>query len=326
MVYKFIILGTSEGTIRCTQALLEADAEVQAIISMPENCRPDNSADVGGFARGNKIQYHELRDINTAESMWLIHDYAPDYILSSWPQVLSNDVLALAKYYCIGSHPTDLPFNRGRHPLHWLISQGIIQSRFTLFRMNQGIDTGNILVQVPFRIAPTDSIPAVVTKANEAAYKGVGYLCKEIECDPYVSGVMQDQSKANYWRKRTAHDVTLDLRMSADAIIRLVRSFAPPYPCARLLFENYLIKIVEAVLVFTELNLQELQRIEPGRIIHADSRHITVKVDDRLLELITKDDLPDSLLHAMYIHPPTKYLQPRRDLNSNLKKDIKRST
>jgi len=305
---RFVVLGTSEITVCCAHALLDSGGEVCAVISMPPHIRTDNSVDVASFAEGNKIPYHEVEDINSPRSVDLLRRCSPDYIFSSWPKILRKETLEIPRIYCIGTHPTELPFNRGRHPLHWLIIQGISETELSFFRMDAKVDSGNVLIQVPFEIAHDDSIVDVVAKMNSAAYEGTRNLYKKLFDDPIFSGTEQDHTIANYWRKRTPHDVTLDLRMSADMIIRTVRSFTLPYPCANLLFDKYVIKIVEAALAPIELSFKELQRMEAGKIIEINDKRIRIKADDRIVDLICKDRLPDKLLQAQYIHMPTKYL------------------
>ena len=305
---RFVVLGTSEFTIRYATALLDSGCEVCALISMPSSVRPLNSADIMGFAERNRIPYHEVEDINSSESVSLLQGYSSDYIFSSWPKILRKETLEISRIYCIGSHPTELPFNRGRHPLHWLIALGISESKLSFFRMDEGVDTGRVLLQIPFQITPDDLIGDVVSKVNESAYEGTRILCKKLLDNPFYSGTEQDYALANYWRKRTPHDVTLDLRMSSSMILRTVRSFAPPYPCANLIFGKHVLKIISASMVPMKMSSEELQRVEPGRIISIDGNRIRIKAVDGIVDLECEGDLPPELLVAKYIHPPSKYL------------------
>ena len=227
-----------------------------------------------------------------------------------------NGCLNVPKHFCIGTHPTDLPFNRGRHPLHWSIASGIQETKLSFFRMEEGIDTGNILLQVPFTISTNDTINDANDKMNHAAYIGTRELCKKFQLYPSYQGEKQNHNLSNYWRKRTLHDVTLDLRMPADLIIRIVRSFTLPYPCAKLLFREHIIKIEKAKVLKTALHTEELKRIEPGKIISAEDNIINIKVDDEIMELVCIDLIPDELLSVKYIHPPSLYIN-KYNINSD---------
>jgi len=315
---KFAIIGTSEFTITCAKAVLDSDQEVCAFISMPRNVLPLNPADTSSFASSNNISHHEIEDINSQESIDIIKKCNPDYILSSWPKIISKKLLEIPRFFCIGSHPTDLPYNRGRHPLHWLIALGIFESKLSFFVMDEGVDTGSVLLQITFTLSPHDNIQDANSKVNEVAYEGVKTLCNEIlnsETKPKV----QDESKANYWRGRTINDTILDLRMNSDIISRIVRSFNVPYPCAKLIFKNNIIPIISTSVSDTNLTDEELKRIEPGKIISKLGKRIKVKVDNAIIELESKDELPAELLKAKYIHPPSKYISEwPKDLMSKL--------
>lgn len=306
---KFVLLGTSELIIHISNAIIESGNQVISMISMPQNVSPNNSADISNYAKQSNINYHELEDINSLEAFDIVGQYEPDYIFVSWPKIIKSDLLNIPKYFCIGTHPTNLPFNRGRHPLHWIIVLGISETKLSFFKINKGIDTGEILLQIPIQIGNNDLIIDVNNKVNNAAYDGTKKLCQKFNSNPSSSVKIQNHKLANYWRKRTPHDITLDLRMSADIIIRIVRSFTVPYPCASLIFRNYIIKVEKAKVVKTVLGAEALQRIEPGKIISAKENRLIVKVDDKLIELFCVSDIPHELLLAKYIHPPSKYIK-----------------
>jgi methionyl-tRNA formyltransferase len=193
---------------------------------------------------------------------------------------------------------------------------GIPETKLSFFNIDLGVDTGDLLLQVPITIAPDDTAIDLFSKINRAAYEGTKTLCGRFLEEPTYSGLVQDHNLANYWRKRTPHDVTLDFRMSASFIQRTVRSFAAPYPCANLIFEDSVIKITNAAVSTKNENLteQELQRMEPGKILAVNGDTLVIKADDAIMDLTFAGDIPERLKRAKYIHPPTKYLAERPDL------------
>ena len=305
---KFIVLGISQFSITTSDAILDSGGDVVAIVSMPKDSLPNNSADISSYAKSKDIKYIETDDINSEKSIEILSYFRADFIFVSWPKIIKADILDIPKYFCIGTHPTNLPYNRGRHPLHWIIALGISETKLSFFRMDEGIDTGDILLQVPFTIAADDTIKDLNDKMNHAAYEGTRKLCQNFHLQPSYPGVKQNHKLANYWRKRTPHDITLDLRMPANLIIRIVRSFTLPYPCANLIFRTHTLKIKKAKVVKTALQAEELKRIEPGKIINAVENRIIVKVDNELIELVCLAQIPYELLSAKYIHPPSMYI------------------
>lgn len=174
--------------------------------------------------------------------------------------------------------------------------------------MDEGVDSGKILLQVPVEVKPSDAISKVISKVNTAAYEGTRLLCRRIAENPFYDGTVQDHNVATYWRKRTPHDVIIDFRMSAASIVRTVLSFAPPYPCANFIFGVHSVKIVDATIAQTDLTGDELQRMEPGKIISASGRKMRIKTADDIVDIVLEANSPPELLTARYIHPPSKYL------------------
>ncbi|SVD66027.1 uncharacterized protein METZ01_LOCUS418881, partial [marine metagenome] len=195
------------------------------------------------------------------------------------------------------------------HPLHWLIALDIQHSQLSFFEMDENVDTGKVLLQVPFEIFRSDTIADAVKKMNLAGYLGTKMLYERLKKNPALVGKTQDHSQGNVWRKRTPHDVTLDLRLSTDLIIRIVRSFAPPYPCANLIYKKDIIKISDAVVAKQNIAIEDVHRLEPGNILHIEKKAITIKAANEAITLISKDELPESILSAKYIHPPSYYMQ-----------------
>tara|TARA_B100000787_G_C16169331_1_gene285579 strand:- start:586 stop:1536 length:951 start_codon:yes stop_codon:yes gene_type:complete len=316
MKIKFVILSTTYFGISNANAILDCGHEVLAIISMPQKSLPNNSANIEKYAKQKNLPYYEFLDINSPNSIEILSQLKPDYIFSSWPKIINKEVLNIPNNFSIGTHPTALPFNRGRHPLHWIIDLGISESKLSFFKMSKVVDDGDIILQYPFKIDSDDEIEDVNSRVDLAAYDGTKILCQKLISEPSYSGDKQKHELANYWRMRTPHDVTLDLRMQADSILKIVRSFTLPYPCANLIFENYIIKIKEVAIVKTEKSYEDLKRIEPGKIISIENKKIIVKVSDEIISLSSIDSLPKEMLLAQYIHPPSKYIM-KNDIKFN---------
>ncbi len=300
-----IVLGTSEFTVQMTKALLEKGVEVLALISMPAEKQPVGSLNLADFACDNQMTYLEVEDINGEESLNFMKGLEPDVIFSSWPKILGKDVLDIAKRCCVGSHPTELPLNRGRHPLHWMIALGMEKSKFTFFEMDQGVDTGDILLQVPFTIDQDETIDQLILKVNRLAYEVTKELVDILMKGDLITKIKQDHAQANYWRKRNSRDVVLDVRMSRKMIINTVRSFTSPFSYAKLIVEDSLICIIDARAMEQPVDCLHL---EHGKIINVETFKIQIKVEDGIVELTSLEPLPDLLREQHYVYSPIEYL------------------
>ena len=234
---KFLLLGTSEFAISCANGVLNVGEEVCGFISLEKNMLPDNSANVELYCTNQKINYFETTDINSQTSIDYLKNINPDYIIASWPKLIKKTVLNIPNYTVIGSHPTPLPMNQGRHPLHWMIVLGIRASNLSFFIMDEGIDTGRILFQEPFTVGA--NINLANQNLNNCGFYAVQKLIMLLKNNRDYDGYEQSVNNQNYLRKRTEHDVTLDPRFTFNTMTKIVESFTHPYPCARLYFQNH---------------------------------------------------------------------------------------
>jgi methionyl-tRNA formyltransferase len=306
---RFIVLGTTDFTLACASALIDCGAELAALVSMPEGARPDNAAPVGDFALSRGIDYHEISDLNAPQSVALLASYQTDYLVSTWPRIIGPEVLALPRYCTIGTHPTNLPHNRGRHPLHWLIALGLTESKLSFFRMDQGVDSGAILHQEPFQVAADDEIATLVQRVNRIAYQGMSALYQVLLREPDFPGTPQDESQASSWRKRTPHDSLIDPRLAVATIIGAVRCFAPPYPGASLIVNDQILRVAGASRTEPDPGqFPDTGRMEPGRVLAVGDSALTFKAADGCVTLTFQEPVPEALRRLKYLHPPSKYL------------------
>jgi len=304
---KIAVIGTSEFTLNCAQILIDNECIVSALVSLPKNNLPNNSANVKKFSLLNNISYFETSDINSNKSISYLEELKVDFILSTWPHIILNCVIDIPKYGIIGTHPTLLPRNRGRHPLNWMVSLGISNSKMSFFKMDETIDGGNILVQEPFIVG--DNINSANHNMIEAGKNGLINLIMALKENPSYSGIKQEINAGNLWRKRDIYDITIDPRMSSGAIVRTVNSFRYPYPLARLYFDkNTYLNIINASVINPEDIDENWEDYEHGYIFRAIKDSIYIRVDNSVVNMIIdSSNVAIKSLAGKKIHPPAYY-------------------
>jgi methionyl-tRNA formyltransferase len=306
---KIIAIGTSEFLASSIRGLVHSDKhQIVEVITLTSQFLPENAYNLESFCDQLSLPYREVTSINSFETKDHLSRLAPDLIFSAWPKLLDEEVLAIPTVGIIGTHPTPLPFNRGRHPLHWQIVLGLTSSKLSFFWMNEGVDSGSIILQVPYTLERDDTILTVNQRVNEIAYSGCKMLSELLNQTPIFKGSVQDESYSNVWRKRGRHDVLIDFRMNCDTILALVRSFTEPYPCASFIFESSYIQVIAGQKVQLSVGVP-LEYFEPGYVFNLKDDTLCIKVADGVLLLRLKQKM-ESLVETLpkYIHPPTKYL------------------
>lgn len=304
MRLRIVALGTSEMLASCCSSW-QARHDVVGIVSMPAESRPENSSDLRAYADNIGAAYFEFVDINSGDAVRALGALEADIIFSMWPKLLREPAITAGRIGCIGSHWTELPANRGRHPMHWTIALGLERSALSLFKMNAEVDSGDILLQIPLRLSATDTIMDGLTKLEAAAAEGCMRLGEKLANDERLIGIPQDGTKANYWRTRTIHDTIIDFRMSRSAIDRLVRSYCAPFPGAKILYQDALTPVDRAIIT---QSARWGQNLEPGRVLLVDATSLVVKADDGPIRLFvrTAGDLMNFQAGSCIL-PPTSY-------------------
>ena len=135
----------------------------------------------------------------------------------------------LDKYLCVMLHPAPLPRYRGGSPLQNQILAGEVQSMVTLFRMNNRIDAGNILLQAPYSLEGT--LDEILERISDIGVK----LTMQLIRGDYQE-VAQDEKSASYCERRTPEqsEITIEELLTKDGVYlyNKIRMLMDPYPNA----------------------------------------------------------------------------------------------
>ncbi len=206
----------------------------------------------------------------------------PDIIYCfGWSFLLRNEILSIPPLGTIGYHPAALPRNRGRHPIIWALALGLSSTASTFFFMDEGADSGDILSQRPVVITASDDAGTLYGKLTSVALKQIKEFTPQLASGQFHR-LPQDQSQANYWRKRGEKDGEIDWRMSAASIHNLVRALTRPYPGAHCNFGVSKIKIWKTELI----SQPSPPNIEPGKVLNTDGNTILIKCGEGALRLM----------------------------------------
>ncbi|GAB4315740.1 MAG: formyltransferase family protein [Promethearchaeota archaeon] len=185
------------------------------------------------LAEKHGIPYHTFRNINEPENVAVLKRYEPDVLLVfGLSQIIRPEVLYLPKVGCIGTHPSLLPKNRGRAAIPWSILKGLKESGLTFFFLDEGMDSGDVILQERWEITEEDTATTLYGKMVEAGKRGARKLMQYFR-EGKIPRTPQDHSQATFWEKRTPEDGLIRWNaMTVKQIHDLVRAVTTPYPGA----------------------------------------------------------------------------------------------
>ena len=188
------------------------------------------------------------RSINSKIFQSFALNQKPDlFILGGFPQILKKNVFEIPKYGTINLHAGKIPNYKGGSPLNWAIINGEKNFETTIIKINQGIDTGQVLVKKKSKILKYDTIKTIHKKANKNFNKIIVKAIENLFEKKYIK-ISNKNSK--YWKQRNDKDNYLDLkRKNSIQSYNFIRALTKPYPCAWVVYKNKIIRIIEAEVI-----------------------------------------------------------------------------
>jgi len=213
--------------------LLSLGADIAAVVTHRDD--PGENAwfrSVADRARRADLPVLTPASVNQPEVIATIARLAPDVIFSFYfRELLSPEVLGLARHAALNLHGSLLPRYRGRCPVNWVLVHGERETGVTLHHMEARPDRGDIVAQRAVPIADDDTALSLNRKLGEAAR----LLLRETY-PLLVAGraprIPQDHARASYFGGRRPEDGRLQWRQSARGLYNLVRAVTHPYPGA----------------------------------------------------------------------------------------------
>ena len=300
-ITKIIVLGNISITKIIAREVIRSGHNLLAVVSLPKDKRQLATIDLKNFCLARKIKYKEFSSLASTKAKKFLKGLDPDYLISTWPHIIPPNILNIPREMTIGSHPTELPSNRGRHPLHWLICLGHKKSKMTFFKMNSKIDNGPVILAKMFHVYPGTNIAKTITSMETATRSAIKSILQKISIRK-LKPRNQNHDKANTWRARSVHDIILDPRMDYKIAIRTVNSYDRPYPGAIVLIKKKPIRIKQ---ISKTKNPPDFSNFEFGKIFSCSSKYMIVKIGQATLRISFAEKLSKEFQSEKYLYPPS---------------------
>ncbi|GLI56911.1 methionyl-tRNA formyltransferase [Propionigenium maris DSM 9537] len=180
----------------------------------------------------------KIDNINDIEVLDALKKHEIDWLfIIGWSQIAKIDVLEAPSKGCIGMHPTLLPKGRGRAAIPWAILKGLDRTGVTMFKLDEGVDTGEIIGQGIINLNESTTATNLYEDVNRMHVDLISKYWEDIITDR-VSLTKQDDTQATEWPGRTAKDGEVTSEMTMDEAEKLVRAVTHPYPGAFYVKDN----------------------------------------------------------------------------------------
>ncbi|WP_338240823.1 methionyl-tRNA formyltransferase [Aurantiacibacter hainanensis] len=231
---KIALVGAVEGSLRALRAMIAEGVPPSLVVTLTEDLskRHSDFVDLEPTATEHDIPVLRVRNVNDADSIAAIRDASPEYIfIVGWSQICGPEFMQLAPGRMIGYHPAALPRLRGRATLPWTILNDEKITGGSLFLVDDGVDTGDILEQRFFHVAPRETARTLYDKHMLALESMIRAALASLAAGEPVF-TKQDEACATYAARRRPEDGRIDWTAPAREVDRLIRAVGRPYPGA----------------------------------------------------------------------------------------------
>lgn len=273
-IMRIIFLGSSEFALPSLKALVGGDYDISLVVTQPDRKKGRGLAlqatAVKEFAQERGLKLYQPSLINAPEAVEFLKNFNPDlFIVISYGQILSKEILKIPKIFAINAHASLLPKYRGAAPVNWAIIKGEATTGVTIMKIDEKMDTGQILLQKELTILPAENAVGLEKRLSVLASELLLDSLKSIENNVFVLKA-QDDGLACLAAKLKKEDGVIDWGRSAGDICNLIRG-CRDWPGAFSYYREKLVKIHKASIVVPGQTGQQ-----PGKILSVSAEGIAV--------------------------------------------------
>ncbi len=279
---RIVFMGTPEFAVPSLEALLRSDDHVVGVVSQPD--RPKG--------RGQQLTLSPVKLIAQREGIPLLQPVkmkAPEFLepLAAWKpdliavtafgRILHPGILSLPPMGCVNVHGSLLPKYRGAAPIQWAVINGECETGITTMLMDEGMDTGPMLLQERLTIRPDDTAGTLAPRLAEMGGRLLVETIRQLKAGT-LTPKQQDDSHATLAPLLKKEDGLIDWTMRAASLANRVRGLSP-WPGA------YTFLGEERWNIWRVASSKSTVTDKPGTIVAVDKQSILVATGEGLLDL-----------------------------------------
>jgi methionyl-tRNA formyltransferase len=279
---KFIYFGSSRFSCLVLEHLCSKGFVPSLIVTQPDQPQGRGlkilPTDISLFAEKRKIATIKPAVLKAPEVKERLSQEGVDYfVVTDYGKLLPEEILSLPKKLPLALHPSLLPLYRGAAPINWAIINGERETGVTIFKINDKIDKGEIILQKRVSIDDKDDIFSLTTKLAGRGAIAIVEAAEKIKSNNFAL-TPQDESKATLAPKLTKADGRINWEFSALRIRNLIRGTLG-WPSAYTCYKDKVIKILEA----DALDMDVVEK--PSTIVRVDREGIYVATSKGVLKI-----------------------------------------
>ncbi|SEM06542.1 methionyl-tRNA formyltransferase [Syntrophus gentianae] len=258
-----MFMGTPEFALPSLEKLVEKQFEIVAVVTQPDRPKGRGKQLMPPPVKEVAIRYDipvlQPQRVKEPSFMETLKTFSPDLIVvAAFGQILPREVLNFPPLGCINVHPSLLPKYRGAAPLNWTLINGETNTGVTIMYMDEGLDTGDILLQEATPVDPEETFGHL---HDRLAALGADLLISAIALLEAHQAPRrpQEDSLSSYAPMLKKEDGLIRWDAEVSTIVNRIRGLSPA-PCAYTFLDGKTLKI------FAATGIEGPVSTQPGRV------------------------------------------------------------
>ncbi|MBI3582605.1 MAG: methionyl-tRNA formyltransferase [Nitrospinae bacterium] len=254
---NIIFMGTPDFAVPTLDGIINSAHKIIAVVTQPDRPKGRGREILPSpvklavseanlvVAEANKIDVLQPEKVREKDFIEKLKKYKPDCIVVvAFGQILPKEILNLPRYGCINLHASLLPKYRGAAPINWALIKGETKTGVTSMFMDEGMDTGDILIQREVEIGENDNAGALHDRLSKIGGDVILETLDGLE-KRTIKRIKQDSSIATYAPKLKKEDCLIEWSIGAKEIVHRIRGLTHA-PGAYTSYNGKRLKITEA--------------------------------------------------------------------------------
>lgn len=280
---KLIFMGTPDFSVGTLEALIAAGHEITLVVSQPDKPKGRGHelapTPVKETALKHGLKVFQPKRLKAPETIRTLEETPADAIVViAFGQIVPASILHMKKYGCINVHGSLLPKYRGAAPIQWAVIDGERESGVTIMQMDEGLDTGDMLLKGSVVLDEKETSGSLFDKLSALGASLCVEALEKLERGE-LTPEKQGESPTEYARMLTKEMGELDFSRDAVTLERLIRGFNP-WPSAYTRLGDKTLKIWAA-----DVCEKQDPKKQPGTVTEVAKQDFTVACGEGALKI-----------------------------------------
>lgn len=280
---RVIFMGTPDFAVGTLHALAESEHEILAVVTQPDKPKGRGKALQPTPVKEEALRYgipvYQPKKVREEEFQAVLRELNPDLIVVvAFGQLIPKSILELPRYGCVNVHASLLPKYRGAAPIQWAVIDGEKESGVTIMKMDEGLDTGDMIAKAVVPLAADETGGSLFDKLSQIGAQLLIDTIPALEAGTAVCEKQPQESPTPYAAMLNKKMGLIDWNQDASVIECLIRGLNP-WPSAYTYLKGKTLKIWQAKVV------ERQQEAEPGTVICVDKKQLVVACKTNALSI-----------------------------------------